>query len=618
MRASLPSQRLQQGGSETKLLLPQSESNAMISLTLDTIRRLRQDPDVAYAEPNFFRRVARVPNDTLFERQWHYAFINLPAAWDITIGSDDVIVAVIDSGILPGHPDLAPRLIPGFDFISDAAIAGDGDGPDIDVTDPGDDPRNQSSSFHGTHVTGTIGTATDNAMGVAAVTWQTRIMPLRVLGLQGVGTDADIAQAIRFAAGLSNSSGILPNEAAAIINMSLSGPGFSNTLQQAILAARDQGVLVVAAAGNENSPVFQTPASLQGVISVAAVDRIGDKAPYSNFGSGIDVAAPGGDLSDDLDGDGFPDGVLSTLGNDQGDFLFRFYQGTSMASPHVAGVLALMLAVNPNLTPMDIDHLLAGIHPETMLRITRDLGAPGRDDFYGHGLIDAAAAVIAADAVVGEMVTPAGSVLAVSTRTLDFKNFIVTLTFDISNGGSGTLTITDITDNAPWLTLTPTSGTAPLTVTATVDRTGLPDGSQTAEIQITSDATQGEPTTTLGVMIEVGGSTRGNVGTVFVLVLDPETTNPVAQTVTSSDQEYAFTVPSAPPGTYVVVAGTDRDNDNFICDIEDACGFFPSLVTIVEGQNTSIADFIVSDLVFLQSLPAAIDLWRMAPFARLH
>jgi serine protease len=623
MRASLPSQRSQQGGSEAKLLLPQSENNALIALTLDTIRRLHQDPDVAYAEPNFLRQAAaRVPNDTLFERQWHYELINLPAAWDITIGSDDVIVAVIDSGILPGHPDLSPRLIPdipGFDFVSMAEMEGDDDvGPDPDATDPGDDPRNQNSSFHGTHVAGIIGAATDNMRGVAGVTWQTRIMPLRALGLQGIGTDADIAQAIRFAAGLSNSSGTFPAAPANIINMSLSGPGSSNTLQQAILAARAQGVIVVAAAGNENSPVFQSPASLPGVISVAAVDRIGEKAPYSNFGSGIDVAAPGGDLSANLDGDGFPDGVLSTLGNDRGDFLYRFYQGTSMASPHVAGVLALMLAVNPDLTPMDIDDLLAGTHPETMLRITRELGAPGRDDFYGHGLIDAAAAVIAADAIVGGTVTPAGSTLTVSTTTLAFKNFISTLTFEVSNGGSGTLMITNITDDAPWLTLSPTSGTAPLTVTASVDRTGLADGVQTATIQITSDATQGEPMATLNVLIEVGGNTRGNVGTVFILVLNPDTTATVAQAVTSSDQEYAFTLPSVPPGAYVVVAGTDRDDDNLICDIEDACGFSPRLVTIVEGQNTPIADFIVSDLVSLQSLPAALDIRRMTPFVRLY
>jgi serine protease len=306
------------------------------------------------------------------------------------------------------------------------------------------------------------------------------------------------------------------------------------------------------------------------------------------------------------------------LGNDRGNFSFRFYQGTSMASPHVAGVLALMLAVNPNLTPMDIDDLLAGTHPDTMLRITRELGEPGRDDFYGHGLIDAAAAVIAADAIVGGMVTPTGSILTVSTTTLDFKNFISTLTFDISNGGSGTLRITNITDNAPWLTLTPTSGTAPVTVTASADRTGLADGVHTATIEIASDATQGEPTATLDVLLEVGGNTRGNVGTVFVLMLNPDTADTVVQAVTNADQDYAFTLSSIPPGTYVVVAGTDRDDNDLICDIEDACGFFPSLVTIVAGQNTPIAEFIVSDLVSLQSLPAALAIRRMAPFVRLY
>jgi serine protease len=433
-----------------------------------------------------------------------------------------------------------------------------------------------------------------------------------------MGTDVDIAQAIRFAAGLPNSSGALPAVPAQIINMSLSGPGFSATLQNAILAARQQGLLVVAAAGNENSSVVQSPASLEGVISVAAVDRSANKAPYSNFGGGIDVAAPGGDLSADLDGDGLPDGILSTLGDDQGNFLYRRYQGTSMATPHMAGVLALMLAVNPNLTPVDIDQLLAGTHPQTTRRITRDLGTPGRDDFYGHGLIDAAAAVIAAGEIVGGSVAPTGSSLAVSPTSLDFKNFIPTLTFQISNSGSNSLTIDSITADTPWLTLNPTAGIAPLAVTVTVDRTGLPEDTQTATIQITSDATQGSQTATVNVRVDVGQNTQGNIGTVFVLVLNSETTRTVAQTTTDATKNYAFTLSAIPPGTYIVVAGTDRDQDGFICDVEDACGIFSVPLTVVAGQNTSAVDFIVGDLVSLQRATADIKRLRLAPFARLE
>ena len=476
MHVSLPTRALVEEPDQTKIRLTGSEENALKALTLDTIRRLSRDPDVAYAEPNFIRQAMRTPNDPEFPTQWHYRLINLPDAWDITTGSDQVIVAVIDTGVLVNHPDLNARLIAGFDFVSDPVRGNDNDGIDADANDPGDDPDQLSSSFHGTHVAGTIGAATNNGTGVAGVTWQTRIMPLRVLGVRGRGTAADIAQAIRYAAGLSNASGSLPARRANVINLSLGGEGRSQTEQDAILAARNQGVIVVAAAGNDNSSAFVSPASLDGVISVAAVDLNSAKAAYSNFGSGIDVAAPGGNSNADLNSDRRPDGVLSTLGAESPNmplaFTYQFYNGTSMAAPHVAGVIALMLAVNPNLTPTDIDQLLAGTHPRTTKRITRDLGVEGRDDIFGHGLIDAAAAVAAAREIPGgQGPTPGGSILAVSTGALNFDNFLNRIAFEISNAGSGTLTITSITANVPWLTLTPTSGTAPLRVTATANRT---------------------------------------------------------------------------------------------------------------------------------------------------
>ena len=617
LRVSLAPQALQHGVLDAKLRLPLGAENALKALTLDTIHRLRMDPTVEYAEPNWLRQPSRVPTDQFFNAQWHYELINLPEAWDTTVGSDSVIVAVIDTGVLVQHPDLSTRLIGGFDFISDPLQANDGDGIEPNAEDPGDDPQGASSSFHGTHVAGTVGAVTDNASGVAGVTWQTRIMPLRVLGVQG-GTAADISQAIYYAAGLPNVSGTVPPERADIINMSLGGLGFSQTEQDAILAARAQGVIVIAAAGNANTSAFHSPASLVGVISVAAVDLNSAKAPYSNFGSGIDVAAPGGNTSVDHNGDGYADGVLSTLGTDQGDFNFRFYQGTSMAAPHVAGVVALMLAVNPSLTPDDIDRLLAGTHPSTTIRITRDLGQPGWDDIFGHGLIDAAAAVIVAGSIPGGSgPTPQGSVLAVSTTRLDFENFLSALAFEVTNAGIGTLTITGITADVPWLTLLPVSGTAPLRVTATVDRTGLAEGVHTATISITSDATQGSPIAIVGVEVQVGGNTVGNIGSVFVLLLESNTRATVAQVATDVSQNYAFTTPAVVPGTYIVVAGTDRDNNGFICELEDACGFFPDVVTITAGQDTPGVNFVVGELSAPQSTSAAFGpLWGM-PFARL-
>jgi len=148
--------------------------------TIEIVKRLQADPDVVWAQPNYIRRAQVVPNDEEYGLQWHYEQINLPDAWDTTTGSDSIIVAVLDTGILSGHPDLAGRLIPGYDFVSSRSRSQDGDGIDPDAEDPGDDPDNSSSSFHGTHVAGTVGAATNNSIGVAGVTWQTRIMPVRV------------------------------------------------------------------------------------------------------------------------------------------------------------------------------------------------------------------------------------------------------------------------------------------------------------------------------------------------------------------------------------------------------------------------------------------------------
>ena len=618
-KASLPAPAFQRGGLNNKVFLPQSEERALKAWTIETIRRLRQDPNVIYAEPNYLLQPSRLPNDPLVEFQWHYDLIGLPEAWDATVGSDDIIVAVIDTGVLTDHPDLRARLIDGYDFISDPANANDGDGPDADPTDPGDDPQGASSSFHGSHVAGTIGAATNNAVGGAGVTWSARIMPLRALGVQG-GTVDDIAQAIRYAAGLPNSSQTLPPERAHAINMSLGGPGFSQTMQDAVSAARAQGVIVVAAAGNNNTSALQTPAGLDGVISVAAVDINAAKTFYSNFGSLIDVAAPGGNLTSDIDGDGFVDGVLSTVGTDGGGFIYRFYQGTSMASPHVAGVIALMLAMNPALTPMDIDRLLAGEHPQTSVRITQDLGASGRDNFFGHGLIDAASAVTAAGILAGTIEPPpTGSTLAVSTQFLNFDNYLRSLAFDALNSGSATevLTIVEIATDASWLTVTPTTGAAPLNVTATVDRTGLAEGSHSAVIRITSDATLGDPTATVNVDIRVGGKTLGDVGPVFVLALNSETFETVQQTQTDASQNYAYALPSLDPGTYVILASTDRDGNAEVCEIEDACGIFPNEVTIVEGQNMPDVDFVVSDLASPQGFNAAFHRLRGISINRL-
>ena len=215
--------------------------------------------------------------------------------------------------------------------------AGDGGGIDPNPNDPG--TSGQRSVFHGTHVAGTIGAASNNGQGVAGVGWNVRLMPLRVCGTLGCSV-FDQIEAMRYAAGLSNSSGRVANPRADIINMSLGGPGFSVAAQNAVNAVRAAGVIVVAAAGNDASSQALYPASYNGVVSVSAVGPNRSITSYSSFGSAIDVAAPGGNLTSDLNGDGYGDGVLSPHADDSSgrlEYEYLFLEGTSMAAPHVAG-----------------------------------------------------------------------------------------------------------------------------------------------------------------------------------------------------------------------------------------------------------------------------------------
>ncbi|MDS4026505.1 MAG: S8 family peptidase [Candidatus Contendobacter sp.] len=359
--------------------------------TLYQIKAMRLDQEVAAAEPNYIRHILVVPNDPFYQYQWHYPQINLPQAWDVTTGAN-TIVAVIDTGVVLSHPDLQGQLVAGYDFIKDPATAGDGDGIDPNPDDPGDHYDNGSSSFHGTHVTGTIAAATNNGVGVAGVAFGAKVMPLRALGIGG-GYDYDIEQAVRFAAGLANDSGTVPPQRADVINMSIGGTGFSPGSQDVYDQARAAGVVVVAAAGNDGIDEKNYPAAFTGVIAVGAVDINKARAPYSNFGSWISVVAPGGNTSQDVNGDGKPDGVLSTAASDSSGTRvdnYQIWQGTSMATPHMAGVIALMKAVAPSLTPQTIANLL------TSGALTDDLGTAGKDDQFGYGLINASKAVAAA------------------------------------------------------------------------------------------------------------------------------------------------------------------------------------------------------------------------------
>ena len=378
--------------------LSQAEADAFLG-------QLRIDPSVKYAQPDYIKRHTDfTPNDPRLDLQWHYTHpttgIKAPTAWDTSTG-EGVVVAVLDTGYLD-HADLNANIVPGYDFIVDTTVAGDGDGRDADAHDTGDWVGGGTSSFHGTHVAGTIGAVTNNGLALAGVAFNAKVQPVRVLG-HGGGYTSDIADAIIWASGGAVAG--VPDNAnpAEVLNMSLGGDGACSgdpTTQAAIDGAISRGVTVVVAAGNDDSDAaFHSPASCSGVITVGATGIDGARSYFSNYGAAVALSAPGGNATSGSDPD---DRWIWSLGNSGtqapvaspgGDRMVGMI-GTSMSSPHVAGVVALMQAAavaagKPALTPAQVKTLLRS----TTIPFTV---APPANKPQGAGILNAAAAVQAA------------------------------------------------------------------------------------------------------------------------------------------------------------------------------------------------------------------------------
>jgi len=529
------------------------------SATLHALKELSKRADVEWVEPNWILRAQAVPNDPLYTRQrWHYELMQLPAAWDVTTGSANVVAAVVDTGVY-SHTELAARLVDGYDFV----------GNDTDASDPGQAEQGKYF-FHGTHVAGTIGAASNNGQGVAGVAWTVSIMPVRVLGEGGSGSFDDIFQGIRYAAGLSNRSGRVPQRRADVINLSLGGAGdCSQAARDTFDQVRAAGSIVVVAAGNSNTSAPSTPASCANVISVSSIDATRSRAPYSNYGSTVDVAAPGGDTAEDRDGDGYADGIYSTHASREGttyQVTYTYLQGTSMAAPHVAGVIALMKSVNPALTPAQVDSLLANGS------LTDDIGPAGRDDL-GVGMLNALKAVRAAS--TNPPAQPAR--LDVLPSSLNFGNTTTSNDVRVTNAGSGTIAVTGTSASAAWLTVVPVSvdanGLGQYRIQ--IDRAGLAAGTYNGSVEFRSSPTAAQRVT---VLMQVGTASAGepNAGQHYLLLLDPTSGEPRYQVeVLARGTSVPFNFPSVAPGQYELAVGTDANNDGLICDDGEACGQYP-------------------------------------------
>jgi serine protease len=321
------------------------------------ITKLLNESSILNVEKNYIAHAVMVPNDPYYSYQWHMSRIGMENAWDESTGAG-ITVAIVDTGVKQSLSDLAQtNFVSGYDFINNDS-------------DPTDD------NGHGSHVCGTVAQSTNNSVGVTGIAYNCSIMPVKVLNASGSGTYTQIIDGIYWAV----------DHGADVINMSLGGSSGSSSLQTACQYAWNNGVVVVCAAGNDGSSSPSYPAAYSVCISVSAINSADGLASYSNYGSTIDICAPGGD-DVDRNGDGYIDGVLQNTFDSSGEGYFFAY-GTSMASPHVAGVAALVWAVDPGLTNTEVRNIL-----ETT---AEDLGSSGWDQYFGNGLVDAYAACIEA------------------------------------------------------------------------------------------------------------------------------------------------------------------------------------------------------------------------------
>lgn len=540
--------------------------------------------DVKYAELNTILEMLRVPNDDFYTLQWHYAALDMEAAWDITIGDDDVVAAVIDTGIVTTHPDLEGRVTGGADLIDDASVANDGDGRDDDGFDVGDQAcGGDCHSYHGSHVAGTMAASTDNASQVAGMAWKGQLLAVRVLG-SGGGSLFDIASGILWSVG-EDVDGVRRNaNPADVLNMSLGGGGSSDVMNEAVEAATNTGAIVLVAAGNDNADAADfTPANAPNAITIASVGSTGPsratpvKATYSNFGELVDVAAPGGEQREDVNQDGQGDGVLSTY-----DDFVVYYQGTSMATPHVAGLAMLLKSVNRNLNQEDV---------RTILRDTADSNIECPEG-CGAGMINAARALLAVEGnLEGSKVVANPSFVRLGQNATKanvlFKN-IGTSDAEVSFSASGpdreAISIGEDNINLG-------EGRSK-TVSITIDRDSHPEG-EAAVVAVTDSGD------TVQTRLSWSDQSVLAVQTVFVGALRVEGDSFAVERIINANnlENFRFDLFNLPAGDYLVIGLADDDNDGVPEDGEGV-GVFPSLenpelLTVSAGSDDNGIDFFV-------------------------
>lgn len=530
------------------------ESRALLA----ALDNLRGAPGIEWSEPEYLARSLATPNDPGYatDQQWHYDLLNLPAAWDLATGAPTLVLAVVDTGVRTDNVDLNANVGPdGYDFVSSISNSGDGDGRDGNPFDQGTFAGN---GHHGSHVGGTMGARGDNGTQGTGICWDAELMMLRALGTDGIGTTTDIAESIRYAAGLANASGLLPANPAVAINLSLGTSSVSNAIQNAVNAAINAGSIVCAAAGNDgNGQAVLYPAAHAAVIAVAAADFSGDLAFYSNTGPEIDITCSGGSAGLNAAHD-----IWSTVGVGVNGSL-QPLAGTSMACAHATGVVGLLLTQFPGLTQAET---------ETLLRDTAvDAGAPGFDEGFGHGIVDAAAAVndVTADA-------------AIPTGEIDFGATGARLVMQVQNVGGGSLdlqslALTSVQEpagqpaNTAWLGAVIRADDS--TIDFTADRTGLAAGAWQAQVAIVTNG----GTETLLVAVTVGGPPLTDVGDITVQLFEDDGTTLAKQFIARFADGYAWQLRGVSRGSYFLRIGVDVDQDGTLGELGEPFGAWPNV-----------------------------------------
>lgn|GEM_PF-881269 len=535
------------------------------------------DPDVLWSEPDWRVLPLGTSNDPDLARQWNLEAVGAFEAWDITRGEASMVVGVIDSGAL-AHPALIGQTVAGYDFISDPALAGDGDARDADPTDMGDKGAANGLSFwHGTHVAALIVGKADDGQSIAGLAPGCRVMPLRALG-RGGGLVSDVADAILFASSqLTTADGRRLSAPLRVVNLSLGTSAYSAELESACATAFGEGVLLVAASGNDGGSVLY-PALFPTVLAVGAVDGMLNGTSYSSRGSQVGLCAPGGFSLQDAQGDGWPDAVPSAARDETlypAPFDVIYQSGTSQAAPHVSAAAALMLSLDPALPRSQLRSRLE--------QSALDRGQPGVDDLHGWGLVQA-------HTVLKRLLDHLGTPLTTPARLhlpvpgLRFLGLEASKRIPLVNSGSGVLTllgaqaVTD--DGGDWLGTAfvenfPGADVSASHLDVLVDRSRTPPGAT----WVSGTLRLYSPTQALGlvrVIASVGAWPR--VGSLFrVVAIDVANGGAPSLATAHPQHDYRYVLSNLNEATYQVRAGEDLDSDGFTCEPFDLCGWFGGL-----------------------------------------